>query len=215
MMDQSFGELRSQLHGSLETRKKREALLVLLLEHYEQAPDMFMSRWHPYISGLRIEWPEPFATVTSLEQVEHAEMLIPGARFRLSLGHLNEADFKPETLSRDERLRHVCGLVFDGLTLTPLGLSTILKSHHLGPLIELDLGHTRIGTLRPVLDSAKTHALKVLDLQGNAGGDLLLSEFPTHFPALEVLDLGSCYIEKEYAKQQLDGLKNLKHLYMD
>ena len=134
------------LHNALDSRQQREKLLALVLEHQRASPATFRDLWLPYLEGQRLALEEPFGTTTSLEEAEVLAGLLPGAKFRLSLGHLKKDDFDAKKLAEDERLQYISGLIFDGLAITEDDLDIILQSPHLHTLTELDLGNTRIGS---------------------------------------------------------------------
>lgn len=203
------------LHNALDSRRKREKLLALVLEHQRASPATFRDLWLPYLEGQRLALEEPFGTTTSLEEAEVLAGLLPGAKFRLSLGHLKKEDFDAKKLAEDERLQHISGLVFDGIALKEDDLEVILESPHLHILVELDLGNTRIGSLRVLFRSKRAKSLRVLDLQRNPGANFELAEIAEHMPGLRTLDLGGCYIPEAWAREQLSKLTNLEHLYLD
>ena len=203
------------LHNALDSRRKREKLLALVLEHQRASPETFQQLWLPYLEGQRIALDEPFGTTTSLEDAEVLAALLPGAKFRLSLGHMEEGAFDAKQLAGDARLQHISGLIFDGIPLQEDDLEVILESPHLHTLVELDLGNTRIGSLRALFRSEKAKSLRILDLQRNPGANFELANIATHMPDLRTLDLGGCYIHEAWAREQLAGLTNLEHLYLD
>lgn len=215
MADDDFGELRSLLHGDLNSRRARETLLALVLRHEREAPDTFAERWLPYLEGQRIAHQGPFGTVTSLDDVERLAQLLPGATFRLSLGHIKQEDFDVMELASDPRLRHISAFVFDGLAIDTGDLELIIQNPHLEEVHELDLGDSEISSLQPLFDSPKTKPLRVLDLQRNPGADFELGKLAQHLPNLRILDLSGCYLSEDWARQQLAGLENLEHLYLD
>jgi Leucine-rich repeat (LRR) protein len=203
------------LHNALDSRRKREKLLALVLEHQRASPETIQQLWLPYLEGQRIALDEPFGTTTSLEDAEVLAALLPGAKFRLSLGHMEEGAFDAKQLAGDARLQHISGLIFDGIPLQEDDLEVILESPHLHTLVELDLGNTRIGSLEPLFRSDKSRSLRILDLQRNVGPNFDLTRFAENFPNLRTLDLSNCYFPKEWAREQLSKLTNLEHLYLD
>lgn len=203
------------LHNALDSRRQREKLLALVLEHQRASPATFRDLWLPYLEGQRLALEEPFGTTTSLEEAEVLAGLLPGAKFRLSLGHLKKDDFDAKKLAEDERLQYISGLIFDGIALKEDDLEVILQSPHLHTLTELDLGNTRIGSLEPLFRSDKSTSLRILDLQRNVGSNFDLTRFAENFPNLRILDLSNCYFPEDWAREQLSKLTNLEHLYLD
>ena len=84
-MESLFGELRGLLaHGNLEDDARKAALVAMLTRALEQDPQGYGERVVPYLSGLRLEWPQPFLECTSLEELERQRALLPMAKLALS-----------------------------------------------------------------------------------------------------------------------------------
>lgn len=210
------------LGASLRDRPARERLLSILLSTHEAHPDLYDDQWIPYLGGRREPWPEPFGTVSSLDELERAAYLLPGARFKLSLGHRarDTPRFDAVAYLSDPRVARVGALCLYGLELTGDEFERVLAIEWLTDLVELDLGRTRIDSLEPLFAYPGLEHLEVLDLQDLYdldGGDCERLMTCGRLTSLRVLDISNIYSWRGHvtALEASENLPELTSIYTE
>lgn len=84
-LDEMFGTLRALIDGGLKYKSQRVYFLHFLSQAYEQDAARYQSQWVPYLSTLRVSWPDPFISVSTIAKLQRYIELLPCARFGLSL----------------------------------------------------------------------------------------------------------------------------------
>lgn len=84
-LDEMFGTLRALLDGGLQYESQRAYFLHFLEQAHAQDAARYQSQWAPYLSGLRLSWPDPFLRVSTIPKLRLYTTLLPCVRFELSL----------------------------------------------------------------------------------------------------------------------------------
>lgn len=172
-LDEMFGTLRALIDGGFKYESQRIYFLHFLSQAYDRDRARYQAQWVPYLCSLRVPWPEPFISVSTIAKLKRYVALLPCVRFELSFGL--------QALDEDE------------FALLDSALSSSLSALSFWDCELKDVDHNR-------LSSCSFEQIKRLELSAikitNEQASLYLNR--ASYPALEHLDLHAGEIDDSF-----------------
>lgn len=141
----TFGDLRSLLAEDVHAYGWGRRLLELSEQAHELDEQVWKEQWAPYIRHAARKLPAPLLKLESLEDLEHAAILLPGCLFCLHLAFNGIGEEGARALAQSPHLASLTEFYLYINEIGDEGARALAQSEHLASLILLNLRFNGIG----------------------------------------------------------------------